>query len=142
MSSILTFKIKHNKNFSAELKKAGQIARFALKTKSRSSKDVKQLGLPSSISNQILKKYSSNKKVKKITNVKLTVPSQSIKLLENKIIKVKCLNLKLNYNFNKEFVKINQIELDNKYAYISVETKDNKEIQVKKYLGVDRNTTN
>jgi putative transposase len=141
MSSILTFKIKHNKNFSTELKKAGQIARFALRTKSRSSKDVKQLGLPSSISNQILKKYSSNKKVKKITNVKLTVPSQSIKLLENKIIKVKCLNLELNYNFNKEFVKINQIELDNKYAYISVETIDDKEIQVEQYLGVDRNTT-
>jgi putative transposase len=141
MSSILTFKIKHNKNFSTELKKAGQIARFALKTKSRSSKDVKQLGLPSVISNQILKKYSSNKKVKKITNVKLTIPSQSIKLLENKIIKVKCLNLELNYNFNKEFIKVNQIELDNKYAYVSVETKDNQEIKVQTYLGVDRNTT-
>jgi len=141
MSSILTFKIKHNKNFSAELKKAGQIARFALRTKSRSSKDVKQLGLPSSISNQILKKYSSNKKVKKITNVKLTIPSQSIKLLENKTIKVKCLNLELNYDFNKFFVKINQIEIDNKYAYISVEIQDNKEMQVEQYLGVDRNTT-
>ena len=141
MNSILTFKIKHNKNFNEELKKARQIAKFALRTKSRSSKYVKELGLPSVISNQILKKYSTNKKLKKITRVKLTIPSQGIKLLENKIIKITCLKLELNYNFNKTFVKINQIELDHKYAYVSVEVQDKPEIKVKNYLGVDRNTT-
>jgi putative transposase len=142
MSSILTFKIKHNKDFSRELYKARQIAKFALRTHSRSSKDVKQFELPSAISNQILKKYSTNKKVKRISSVKLTIPSQSIKLLENKIIRITCLNkLELNYNFNKEFTKVNQIELDNKWAYISVEVQDAKEIKVENYLGVDRNTT-
>ena len=139
--SILTFKIKHNKNFSKELKKAWQIAKFAKLTHSRSSKDVKHLGLPSSISNQILKKYSGNKKFKKVHSVKLTIPSQGIKLLENKIIKITCLKLELNYNFNKEFVKINQVELDNKYAYVSVEIQDKVENKVTHYLGVDRNTT-
>ena len=47
----------------------------------------------------------------------------------------------MNYNFNKEFVKVNQIELDNKYAYVSVEIQDKQEIKVKSYLGIDRNTT-
>ena len=139
--SILTFKIKHNKNFSTELKKAWRIAKFAMRTKSRSSKDVKHFGLPSSISNQILKKYATNKKIKKISSIKLTVPSQSIRLLENKTIKIPCLKLELHCNFNKEFIKINQVELSNKYAYVTVEIQDKPQIQVENYIGVDRNTT-
>jgi putative transposase len=139
--SILTFKIKHNKDFSKELNKARQVAKFALRTRSRSSKDVRHLSLPSSISNQILKKYSANKKLKRISSAKLTIPAQSIRLLENKVIKIPCLKLELNYNFNKEFIKINQIELDNKYAYVSVEILDKPQVKVENYLGVDRNTT-
>ena len=140
-NSILTFKIKHDRDFSIELQKARKIAIFSLKTHSRSSKDVKQLGLPSYISNQILKKYSSNKKLKTIKSVKLTIPSQAIKLIDNNKIQIKCLKLVLDYNFNKEFVKINQIELDNKYAYVSVEIINKKEIETKNYIGIDRNTT-
>lgn len=139
--SILTFKIKHNKDFSEELYKAGRIAKFALRTHSRSSKDVKQFGLPSAISNQILKKYGTNKKAKRLSSVKLTIPRQGIKLLENKIIKISCLKLELHYNFNREFIQINQIELGNKYAFISIEIQDQPIQSVTHYLGVDRNTT-
>ena len=52
---IITYKIKHNKDFSAELKKAKQIAEFAIKTRSMSSKDVACFRLKA-ISNQILRK--------------------------------------------------------------------------------------
>ena len=139
--SILTFKIKHNRDFSVDLYKAGRIAKFALRTHSRSSKDVKHFNLPSAISNQILKKYSTNRKAKKLRSIKLTVPNQGIKLLENKIIKISCLKLELKYNFNKEFIKIKQVELSNKYAYVSVEVQDKPLQKVENYLGVDRNTT-
>ena len=89
---ILTFKIKHGQDLSDLLAKGRQVALFALKTKSRSSKDVKFIGLQAAISNQILKKYSSNKKLKRISSVKLTVPSQSIKLKDGKI-KIRCLKM-------------------------------------------------
>lgn len=38
---ILTYKVKHNRSLSIELEKGRQVAVFSLKTKSRSSKDLK-----------------------------------------------------------------------------------------------------
>ncbi|MGC8649310.1 MAG: RNA-guided endonuclease TnpB family protein, partial [Candidatus Micrarchaeia archaeon] len=75
---ILTFKIKHNKDFSAELKKAKQIAEFAIKTRTQSSKDVACFGLKSIISNQILRKYARNKRIKQVKRVNLIIPNQGI----------------------------------------------------------------
>jgi len=135
---ILTYKLKHKKDLTLELEKGKKVALFALKTKSRSSKDVKHIGLKSSISNQILKKYSSNKKLKKINSVKLTVPSQSIKLTDNKI-KIPCLKIEL--DFLKEVEKINQIELDKEFAYISCTLREKKELKCNSWIGVDLNTT-
>ena len=139
---ILTYKVKHERDFSNELSKALKVAKFAIRTKSRSSKDVKHLGLKSMISNQVLKKYSKNKKCKSIHSVKLTIPNQGIKVdQEKRIINIPCVKLKLNYNFPNNFTKVNQIEIDNKYCYISCEFVDKPEIQVENYIGVDRNTT-
>ena len=69
---ILTYKIKHLLDLTDQLKKADRVAKFALRAKSwysksfLSSKQVKDIGLPSAISCQILKKYFRNKKIKKI----------------------------------------------------------------------------
>lgn len=129
---ILTIKIKHEGDLSDELKKAKLVAQHALKYRSRSSKDVKHIGLKSAISNQILKKYSLNKKLKRVNSVKLTVPSQSIKDFENKI-EIPCLNLTLpKVLFRYPFTKINQVELDKAYAYITGIVKESKHFNGKK----------
>ena len=129
--------MKHSRDLSAELEKGRQIALFAQKTKSRSSKDVKHIGLKSAIANQILKKYSSNKKLKRISSVKLAVPSQSIKFEENQI-KITCLKMKI--DFQKDVEKINQIELDQEFAYISCTIKEADKIECESWIGVDLNT--
>ncbi|EQD59240.1 IS605 OrfB family transposase, partial [mine drainage metagenome] len=139
---ILTYKIKHVRDLSVELHRARQVAQFAIEHKSLSSKDVKQFGLKSVIANQILWKYSRNTKVKKVSRVKLTMPAQGIKFShEDRIIIVPSLKLELDYHFRNDFEKINQIELDHEFAYISVTIPEDAMIEPKGYLGVDRNTT-
>jgi len=70
----------HHKNFELELSKALKIAEFSLRTRSRTSKEVKHIGLKSVIANQILTKYSSNVSIKKVSskNIKLAIPNQGI----------------------------------------------------------------
>ena len=140
--SLLTYKILHHKNFSEELQKALLIANFCLKHKGyKTTKDVKHFGLKACISNQILKKYSKAK-IKNIHRVKLTINGYFVKVnKENKEICVPSLKLKLNYQFPNNFEKVNQVELDHKYIYISVQIEDKKLEESKNYLGVDRNTT-
>ena len=139
---ILTFKIKHNRDFSSELGKAKQIAEFVLAHKTRSSKDVKQFGLKSAIANQILRKYGNNRTIQNVNRIKLTVPSQSIQSnKDQRTIEIPCLKFKTQYSFRNDYEKINQIELDNEYAFVSVNIKEQPQITPKAWIGVDRNTT-
>lgn len=137
---ILTYKIKHEKDFSRELSLAKKVAEYGLQHKSISSKDVKHIGLKSAISNQILKKYSKSKTAKECKSVKLTIPNQSIKIQDDKIY-VPCLKLSLAIWFQRPFDKINQIEIGKEFAYISVSYPDAEPIKTINTIGIDRNTT-
>lgn len=138
--SKLTFKIKHDKDFSAELVKARQVAEFALKTRLQSSKHVKHIGLKSQISNQILKKYSRNKKLKKVKSVKLTIPGQGILNKNNKLY-ISSLKLEFDISHLPNFFKVCQAEVDNQYVYICCECEDEPLAKSDKFIGVDRNAT-
>ena len=138
---ILTYKVRHGKDFREELRMAKQVADHAVEFRTFSSKDVKHLGLKSMLSNQILRKYGRCKTIKKARNVNLIVPSQGIKADHEKhIISVPCLKLSLLYRF-PEFEKVNQIEVDDEYAYISVSVPDREIVVSEHYIGVDLNAT-
>jgi putative transposase len=136
---ILTYKIKHGRTLKDELAKARLVAEYAIKNRDKlSTKNVKQMGLKSVIANQILRKYGLNKKCKSIKSINLIVPHQGIRF-DNKLIKIS--SLKLEMSFDKQVSKINQIELDDTYAYVSCSVEEPPKIEVKTHMGVDRNTT-
>lgn len=141
---ILTFKQKHNIDYTDALLLAMQVANYAVKHREEklSSKDVKHIGLPSAISNQILRKYGRNKKIRKVSSIKLVVPNQAIKLNKDKQeIEITCLKLKFRYNIQQNFNKVNQIEIGQRYYYISIEVNELTQYAPMQYLGVDLNTT-
>ena len=139
---ILTFKIKHNNDFTHSLSQARKIANFAIKNKDKlSTKNVAHIGLKSVISNQILRKYGKNKKIKKIYNIKLIIPNQGIKI-KDEIISIPSLKVSFDYSqhIRIDFNKVNQIEIDNSYYYVSVEVQESKQIKPEGFIGIDRNT--
>ena len=136
---ILTYKLKHGKDFSKELSLAKKVAEFAIANRSQTSKDVKHIGLKSMIANQILRKYSRSKTVKEARSVNLGIPSQGIKVV-GKDIYVPCLNLKMPILFGQTFEKINQIEVGREYAFVSVTVKEPEKYSPTSVIGVDINT--
>lgn len=148
--SIKTFKVKHGKNLNEQLEKAYLVAIYALEQrqeqkKSPSTKDVKALGLKAEISNQILRKYYLNKKLKTVrkANVKLTIPGFNLKFnKDKKNIFITCLKLTLNFCRDISGIqKVNQIELDKTHAYISCSFEDLPEAKTETWIGIDLNST-
>lgn len=139
---ILTYKLRHERNLSEELGKARKVAEYALQHKSQSSKDVKHVGLKSVISNQILRKYSRNRKLKHIHKVNLCIPNQGINVdKEHQAIRIPSLKLELHYQFPNTFTKINQIELNSEFMFVTVSVPEAKELKPSSWIGIDLNTT-
>lgn len=141
---ILTYKIKHGKDFTLELEKARKVAEFALSNKGAvSSAAVAHIGLKSAIANQILRKYGKNKKLKKIKSVKLTIPGQGIRTdTDAHTLTIPCLGIYgLSFYFDTGFTKIAQVECDRTYCFVSAEFPDTSVKPTVGTLGIDLNTT-
>jgi len=139
---ILTYVVKHDRDFASELAKARQVAEYGIKHRVISSKHVKHLGLKSAISNQVLKKYAKNRKCKFIKSVNLALPSQSIMVdQERQTIRIPCLKFEFQYMFPSEFTKVNQIEISKDKIFVSVTVSELDEYDPSCFIGVDRNAT-
>jgi len=158
--SIKSYHIKHRIGNSIKnlLEKAKHIADFAVANKKNkkklTSKYVKEYGLPSVISNQILRKYGRGT-IKEAKNVNIIVPNSNkitytlkdgsvksrtdIDYLNGKVY-LKPLNICFRWNPGKDFERINQVEISEDKFMISATFK--KEISNHKYpniLGIDLN---
>ena len=139
---ILTYNVKHGRDFTEELNKAREVAEFALEHKSFSSKDVKYIGLKSIIANQILRKYTRNKNLKRINRINLTIPNQGINVdKEQRIIRIPSLKIGFPYQFPNHFTKINQIEINKEYIFVSVTVPEEAPMETDNWIGIDLNTT-
>jgi len=140
---IKTILVKHKTDYTDMLDKAKQVATWAINNKYQtSSAKVKHIGLPSVISCQILRKYGMNDKANNVSHIKLTIPNNKTGILikgPNQIY-VPCIKANISSWYDLSHItKINQIEVDNQYYYISFEV--NEEIQYKPngYIGIDLN---
>lgn len=109
-----------------------------------SSKHVNFFDVPAAISNQIIRKYTRNSKTKNVYSVKLTVPGQGTDFdRSSNTVYISCLKLTLGLEESvvKNITKINQIELDETYAYVSYSLEIPKTVQSTNYMGIDRNAT-
>jgi len=137
--SILTYKLRHDRDFSEQLRQAKSLAEFAIANrKCRSSKDVRQFGLPSAVSNQVLRKYGRNRKARGVRNANLCVPGQSLKLNGN-TLKIRCLGLEL--PFDRKVEKVLQAEVGKEFVFVSCQVKDAEPVQTVGWIGIDRNST-
>ncbi len=143
---ILTYKIKHERDFSKELAQAYIVAEYGRIHKIRLpyAKDINVVRgcLPAAITSQIMRKYGSQKNIKNIYNVNLVVPNQSIKFHEEtNSIWIPCIKLHLENTIPYKFTKINQAEIDSEYCSIAVTIPEEPEMTPQSFIGVDRNTT-
>jgi putative transposase len=139
---LLTFKLNHHQNFEAELKKAKKVAIFAMQTGSLSSKDVKEIGLPSVIACQVLRKYARNHMLKAVHKVVLTVPGQAIRVVQEKReLYISCLKLRLDLSYLPPFEKVNQVELSHEFAFVTVTINEPPLREVERWIGIDLNST-
>ena len=143
---ILTFKIRHNRDFTEELKKAFEVAEFTLTNKIQRNnsalvKDIRGC-LPSAIASQVMRKYGNQKRIKAVHSVNLIITGYYIKFFEEtNSIWIPCLKLHLENTIPYTFTKINQVELDREFAYIAVTVQEQLEMIPQAFLGVDRNAT-
>lgn len=136
---LLTFKVKHNLDLSDQLAKARKVAEFAVVTGSKTSKDVKRFGLPSAISNQVLRKYGRGK-TKKVSKPILPVPGQSCRLIDG-FLRIPCLGLAVPFSPHRKIGKVHQAEAGDEYVFVSCSVEPKETTPASAWIGVDLNAT-
>ena len=150
--SIKSYHVKHRLQLNPLLSAAKKVAYYAVQNKNNkrllTSKYVKEFGLPSSISNQILRKYGRGT-IKEAHNVNLIIPNQTTKvnskiynsiIWENGVVTLKPLKMSFRWNPGRNFEKINQVEIDSNKFMISATFQNtfvNQEYM--NILGIDHN---
>ena len=137
---IKTYKIKHGRDFTSELRKARQVAQFCVGKQSVTNSDVRHFGLKSDIVTQVIRKYGRNHIIKRISKIVLPV-SGSKMAVKGKWLWCSQLGIGLNLSFIPEFEKLNQIEVNNEYAYVSVTHREEPQYKPNGFIGVDLNAT-
>jgi len=135
---------------------ARKIAQYSIDNRKDkiTTKTVNHLGkIPTTIANQIIRKYKNNFKCKKVTNVNLIIPLAPIERKmkdgtkkiysnishEQDVLYLKPLELRLKWFCPIEYTKINQVELNTDYCYITVTTNCVISRFYKNVIGVDVN---
>lgn len=144
--SIITYKFKYFKDLTPYFEKAKLVAEFAIANRTlNSSKFVSHIGLPSVISNQILRKFNRDLKCKSVKHANLLIPGQSLNYDSlNHLVEIPCLKLTVKADFsllNYTFIKLNSAEIKKDYIYFQVSVKNQKVSSYDDYLGIDRNAT-
>lgn len=140
--NVRSYHVKHRNSLTTFLDKAQQVANYAVKNKTNkfiSTKEVKDIDLPSTIKCQILRKYGRGT-IKEAKNVNLIIPNSSVRkykmkdgtikkyrnidYIDERVI-IKPLNLSFRWNPGKDFENINQVEISKDRFMISATFKDN-----------------
>jgi putative transposase len=140
---IFAYKIRHRTDFSEYLQKAKRIAQFTVNQRNRdiTYDNVKHIGLNAVLAQQLIKVYKRNRTLKKVKKVNLVVPGRAVLLNRaRKEICIPSLDFSFSYSFPNTFEKVSLVEINNKYAYVSV-TLPEDERDVRSWIGIDLNTT-
>ena len=164
VSSLLTYRLDLQRTISKKSKKqwykvrrklnkylrvARKIANYSIQNRGEkiTSKTVKHLGkIPSIIACQTVKKYKNNFKCKTASNVNLIVPACSTVKYPSviydeisRVLTIKPLKLSLYWYCPIWINKICQVELNNRYCYITVSVENHNKKEYKNKIGVDLN---
>ena len=129
-SQIISYHVKHDRDLNDQLKTARKIAELVVQNngtdnKIKSTAQLKAFDLKSAIKNQIIRKYK-DPKIKRVTNVNLILPHQSIKYdSDTGIVYLTPLKIRFYWkpdlpDFEKRFQKINAIEISRDRFMMSV----------------------
>lgn len=136
-----------NKNLRVGRIIAKWVIRPENKYRSITTRHTKHLGkIHSDINNQIINKYKNNKKIKNVKSVNLIVPGKYTQKHSNVrydndkgILTIVPLKLELKWTCPIPFIKINQVEVNNKYVYVCLTTTVEEKKNYQKMIGVDLN---